>query len=257
MSWIAVFAYFFATVTGMTFVTRVAPPDLFVVEVHEVYPHDPDSFTQGLVWYEGTFYESAGLRGESDVREVDPATGEVRRIRDVSAEYFAEGLALVDDRLIQITWQEFTAFAYDRDTFEPIGEYTYDTEGWGLCYDGTRLIMSDGSATLFFRDPATFELTGSVNVVVAGQPQIYLNELECVNGKVYANIWTTDYIVIIEPSNGRIEGVIYAGELLTNEERAQSDVLNGIAYNPETERFYITGKHWPKLFEVTFVEYQP
>lgn len=238
-----------------TYGARIAPPTLYVPEVHAVYAHDTDSFTQGLVWHEGIFYESAGLYGESDVREVVPETGEVLRQRDVAPEFFAEGLALVDDRLIQITWKESTAFVYDRETFEPRGEYTYETEGWGLCYDGTRLVMSDGTSLLYFRDPETFEVIGTREVVLAGQPQTYLNELECVDGKVYANIWTTDYIVVIDPHNGRIEGVIYAGGLLTDSERVGADVLNGIAYNPETARFYITGKKWPKLFEVTFTEY--
>jgi glutamine cyclotransferase len=258
MSWIVTIVIFASALFAQKYAAYVAPPELYVPRIHEVYPHDPDSFTQGLVWHEGTFYESAGLYGESDVRQVDPETGEVLRERPVDAEFFAEGLALVDDRLIQITWQEFKAFVYDRDTFEPVDEFTYDTEGWGLCYDGARLVMSDGTANLYFRDPETFELLDTIEVRVAGQPQMYLNELECVGDRVYANIWTTDYILIIDPSNGRTEGVIYAGELLTPEEASSgADVLNGIAYNPETERFYITGKKWPKLFEVTFEEFQP
>lgn len=257
MSWIVALVIAASSLFVHKYAAYVAPPNLYVPQVHEVYPHDPDSFTQGLVWHEGTFYESAGLYTQSDVRQVDPETGEVLRQRDLPNTFFAEGLALVDDRLIQITWQEYTAFVYDRDTFEPVGEFTYDTEGWGLCYDGARLIMSDGTANLYFRDPQTFELLDTVEVRVAGQPQVYLNELECVGDRVYANIWTTDYILIIDPSNGRAEGVIYAGELLTPQEAAGgADVLNGIAYNPETERFYITGKKWPKLFEVTFEAFQ-
>lgn len=258
MSWIAAVIFFASSFFAQRYTAYVAPPDLYVPQVHAVYVHDAGSFTQGLVWHAGTFYESAGLYGESDVRQVDPETGEVLRERPVDAAFFAEGLALVDDRLIQITWQESTAFVYDRDTFEPVGEFSYETEGWGLCYDGAQLVMSDGTANLYFRDPDSFALERTVEVRVAGQPQIYLNELECVGDRVYANIWTTDYILIINPANGRAEGVIYAGKLLTPEEAAGgADVLNGIAYNPETEHFYITGKKWPKLFEVTFEVFQP
>jgi glutaminyl-peptide cyclotransferase len=253
MIWLTVL--FFAAAS--LFAQQPAPPPLFVTVVHETYAHDPESFTQGLVWHDGTFYESAGLYRQSDIRQVDPASGEVLRQQPVANEFFAEGLALVGERLIQITWQERTAFVYDRDSFEQVGQFSYDTEGWGLCYDGEQLVMSDGTANLYFRDPETFEIVRSVEVTISGQPQVYLNELECVGGMVYANVWQTNYIVLIDPEDGLIEGVIYVGGLLTAAERAEADVLNGIAYNPETERFYITGKKWPRLFEVTFEEYRP
>jgi glutaminyl-peptide cyclotransferase len=219
-----------------------------------VRPHDRSAFTQGLLLHEGTLYESTGQYGQSSLRQVDPATGEVLRRVDVPAELFAEGLALVADRLVQLTWREGVARVYDRDTFELVDELAYDGEGWGLCYDGQRLVMSDGSDTLFFRDPETFELLGQVSVTRAGLPVSRLNELECVGEDVYANVWTTEEIVQIDKASGAVEATIVAAGLLTPEEREGTDVLNGIAYDPETGTFLITGKFWPKLFEVRFIE---
>jgi glutamine cyclotransferase len=243
--------------------TAVPPQPVYeqwVVEVLETYPHDSDAFTQGLVWTgNGTFYESTGLYGESDLREVDIETGEVLRQVDVPEAFFAEGLAQVGDRLIQITWQENIAFVYDAATFEQIDSFTYETEGWGLCYDGERLIMSDGTSSLYFRDPQTFELLGQVTVLTPDlQPLVYLNELECVEGKVYANVWTTPLIVRIDPATGLIDGVALVQGLISDAERAadpQIDVLNGIAYDAATGDFYITGKRWPSLFKVRFVPF--
>lgn len=258
MEWIALIIFYATSFFVQQAVQQVQQvPTLYLPVVHHVYPHDSGSFTQGLVWNGETFYESAGLYGQSDLREVVLDTGDILREQPVADEYFAEGLAQVDDRLIQITWQENVAFVYDAATFEVVGQFEYDTQGWGLCYDGERLAMSDGTSTLYFRDPQTFEILDSVTVTLQGEPQASLNELECVDGLVYANVWQTDYIVIIDPANGRIMGVIYAGGLLTQDERVKADVLNGIAYNPDTERFYITGKWWPHLFEVTFEEYVP
>jgi glutaminyl-peptide cyclotransferase len=234
--------------------------ELLVPTVLNRYPHDSDSFTQGLVLHEGVFYESAGLYGESDVREVEIETGAVLRQVPVDDAYFAEGLALVDDWLIQITWQESTAFIYDRETFDPLGTYTYEGEGWGLCYDGTVLWMSDGTEQLEQRDAETFEVLDTVDVTLDGRPLTewgieLLNELECVGDSVYANVWQTTFILRIEAATGIVTGVINAADLLTPEEWGQLDggaVLNGIAYHAEAETFYLTGKHWPWLFEVTF-----
>jgi glutaminyl-peptide cyclotransferase len=229
---------------------------LFSVEVLEAYPHDTDSFTQGLVWNGETFYESAGLYGESDVREVERDSGEVLRQTPLADEFFAEGLAQVEDRLIQITWQENTAFVYDIETFEVVETFSYETEGWGLCYDGEVLYMSDGTPNLYTRDPQTFELLETVPVTFDGEPVGNLNELECVDGKVWGNIWQTDFIVRLDPATGNIDGVVNAADLLTPEQTADlgaGGVLNGIAYDPEDETFYITGKLWPALFKVRFV----
>ncbi|ADI13711.1 glutaminyl-peptide cyclotransferase [Truepera radiovictrix] len=227
-----------------------------VPEVLATYPHDPEAFTQGLLWDGGRLFESTGLYGASTLREVVPETGEVVRLVALDARYFGEGLALVGDRLIQLTWQEGTAFVYDRATFERVGTFSYEGEGWGLCFDGEALYMSDGSATLTRRDPETFEVLETVEVTLRGEPVALLNELECAKGRVYANVFTTDVIVRIDPASGRVQGVVDASALLSAEERARltrDAVLNGIAYNPEADTFYLTGKLWPKLFEVRFV----
>ena len=219
------------------------------VRVIARHRHQRDAFTQGLLWHDGSLYESTGLTGQSSLREVDLDSGEVRRRVDVPG-VFAEGLARVDDRLIQLTWQDEIAYVYRLSDFEKIGEHEYEGEGWGLCYDGQRLIMSDGSATLTFRDPETFAVTGSVEVTKLGRPLRRLNELECVDGKVWANVWTTDEIVCIDPSTGRVGMTVDASGLLDPQDRRGTDVLNGIAWLPERERFLITGKNWPWAFEV-------
>jgi glutaminyl-peptide cyclotransferase len=181
------------------------------------------------------------------------SSGAVLRQLNIPSPYFAEGLALVGEQLIQLTWQNQVAFLYDRATFASQGQFTYTTEGWGLCYDGTRLVMSDGTSLLYFRDPSTFATQGTVTVRLNGAPLDHLNELECVDGFVYANVWTTDYIVKIDPATGRVVARINASGLLTPEERSHTDVLNGIAVDPSNGDFLITGKFWPKLFRVHFV----
>jgi glutamine cyclotransferase len=232
-------------------------PERLKVKVLSTRPHDPDAFTQGLVLDGDTMYESTGLNGKSSLREVDPRSGKVKRKLDVPSEYFAEGLALVDDRLIQLTWQEEKAFVYNRADFKKVGEFRYDGEGWGLCWDGARLVMSDGSDRLTFRDPKTFAVQSILNVTLAGTPVKELNELECVDGMVYANVWRKQDILRIDPKDGRVTAVIDASGLLTPEERQKADVLNGIAWNPKTKTFLITGKLWPKMFEVQLVPAPP
>jgi glutaminyl-peptide cyclotransferase len=226
-------------------------------QIINTYPHDDQAFTQGLVLHNGMFYESTGQYGLSSVREVEITTGNVNRIQILDSQYFAEGLALVNDKLIQITWREGRAFVYDLATFNRENTFSYEGEGWGLCYDGTDLYMSDGSATLYKRNPETFEITGQIQVKQNGQTVTMLNELECVGEFVYANVWQTDDIMKINKANGNVVSEIDASNLLSNEERAslsEGAVLNGIAYNPEADTFYITGKYWPKLFEVRFVK---
>jgi glutaminyl-peptide cyclotransferase len=224
-------------------------------EVLNSYPHDPGAFTQGLLLHDGDFYESTGQYGESTLRQVDVETGRVVRQVDLPGDVFAEGLTLVDDRLIQITWRERFAYVYDLD-FNITGTFDYETEGWGICYDGTDLYMSDGSSTLYVRDPETFAVTRMVAVTRAGEPVMRINELECVDDRVYANVWQTDEIVIIDATTGEVLSTIDASGLLTEDEQASlfnGAVLNGIAYNPESDTFYITGKYWPRLFEVRFI----
>jgi len=225
------------------------PAEHLKIKVLGSVPHDTAAYTQGLVWTEGMLYESAGQYGQSSLRQVDPKTGKVLRSVPVPPRYFAEGLALVGDRLLQLTWQEGTAFVYDLATFSRREELPYSGEGWGLCFDGKRLIMSDGSNHLTFRDPATFASTGGVDVALDGRPVMRLNELECVDGAVYANVWQADEILRIDPETGRVTAVIDAAGLLTPEEAANAEVLNGIAYKPETKTFLLTGKYWPKMFE--------
>ena len=224
------------------------------VEVLRELSHERDAYTQGLVWWNGVLFESTGREGESTLRRVDPRTGRVEQRIDIPAQYFGEGLSLVGRRLIMLTWRAQRAFSYDRDSFELLDTYRYRGEGWGLCYDGDRLIMSDGSDRLTFRDPVTFAPIGEQRVRLRGQPLYELNELECVDGAVYANVWQTDFIVRIDPARGRVTDYIDAAGLLRGADRLGAEVLNGIAYDPEADTFYITGKWWPKMFEVRFVE---
>lgn len=233
-----------------------ASPQSLTVEILATYPHDPAAFTQGLELVDGKLYESTGIVGASSVREVDLVTGDVVRIRSVARPHFAEGMTAVGDELWQITWQTGTAFRWDRATFEPLGSFDYPGEGWGICLGAGTLYMSDGSANLFRRDPSTFQLTGSVKVTDDKGEVTRLNELECVGDAVYANVWQTDRIVRIDPKSGKVTASIDASAL----RRAlpatgrQVDVLNGIAYVEERETFLLTGKYWPLVFEVRFVE---
>lgn len=239
---------------------------LYVPRVLETYDRDPREFTQGLVWSDGRLFQSSGTQGEDDSQllENELETGAVLQSVDLERfpgtdEYFAEGLALVDDHLVQITWQSEVAFVYDADTFEVLNTYNYEGEGWGLCYNGEYLWMSDGSPNLFKRDAETFELLETVPVTFAGAPLSRLNELECVNGSVLANVWYEDYIVQIDPETGAVIGIIDARELITPEQRAEftdpDAVLNGIAYIPERSTLLLTGKLWPWIFEVELEQY--
>jgi glutaminyl-peptide cyclotransferase len=221
-------------------------------QVVRTYPHDRAAFTQGLVLHNGKIFESTGLVGRSTLREVELATGSVIRSVDVPPPVFAEGLALVGTKLFQLTWQNGKVFTYDSATFKKTGEFAYRGEGWGLCYDGRQLVMSDGSDKLTFRQPSDFSIARTVAVTMDGKPVGNLNELECVDDVVYANVWMTDTIVRIDAKSGRVLAVIDAANLLTAAERAGVDVLNGIAYDPSDRSFLITGKLWPKVFRVQF-----
>ena len=222
------------------------------VQVHRVLPHDPQAFTQGLLWWNGKLYESLGERGKSELRRIDPATGEVEQRAPIPVFFFGEGLALAGERLVMLTWQAQRAFLFHRDSFAKLGTSTYQGEGWGLCHDGARFVMSDGSSKLTFRDSASFAFAGAVEATLDGVPLARLNELECVADGVYANVWQRDFIVRIDPTSGRVTQRIDASGLLDAAAAPAAGVLNGIAYNPESQRFYITGKRWPALFEVTF-----
>jgi len=218
------------------------------------YPHDPRAFTQGLLFHDGVLYEGTGQWGESSIRKVNLETGEVLQKREIPEAYFGEGIAIAGNRLIELTWRNQKGFVYDLATFEPRGEFTYPGEGWGLTSDGKRLIMSDGTAQLRFLDPATLQETGRITVTAGGQPVNQLNELEWVNGEVWANIWKEDRIARIDPATGKVTGWIDMRGLLSPAERPDpDDVLNGIAYDAKSGRIFVTGKRWPKLFEIQVV----
>jgi glutaminyl-peptide cyclotransferase len=232
---------------------RGAAPLALKASVVRSYPHDRGAFTQGLVWSDGVLYESTGLVGRSSLRRVDLATGTVTKQVEIPAPYFAEGLAQVGNRLLQLTWQHGRVFVYDKDTFGRVAEFQHQGEGWGLCHDGRSLVMSSGSDALTVRNPTTFAATRTVKVTLDGQPLDRLNELECVGSEVYANVWTTDTIVRIDMTTGRVTARIDASGLLAPAERVGVDVLNGIAHDPADGTFLITGKLWPRIFKVRFV----
>jgi len=224
------------------------------VEVHRRFPHDTTAYTQGLILFQGKLLESTGRYGQSDLRRLDPATGTVEQRVGISPAFFGEGIARVDDRLIMLTYKAQRAFALGIEQFDQLETFRYRGEGWGLCNDGRRLIMSNGSSRLTFRDLQSFEEIGGVDVTLRGVPQMQLNELECVGDTVYANVYQRDIILRIDLASGYVTEYIDASGLLTPEESRGVDVLNGIAYDPDRDRFYITGKLWPTMFEVTFEE---
>jgi glutamine cyclotransferase len=226
-------------------------PSSYTYEVINAWPHDRGAFTQGLVFLDGALLESTGLNGQSSLRRVELKTGNVLQRAEVPAQYFAEGLAVLNGRLFQLTWQNQKGFVYDLKSFRLEKEFTYSGEGWGLTTDGRWLIMSDGTAQLRFLDPATLEVKRKITVTAHGQPVDRLNELEYIKGEVFANMWGTDYVVRIEPTSGRVVGVIDFTGLLPAEERDENtDVFNGIAYDAAADRLFVTGKRWPKLYEV-------
>lgn len=222
------------------------------------FPHDPYAFTQGLVYDNGDLFEGTGLWGESTLRRVDLETGDVLQILDLSPAYFGEGVTLHDNRLIQLTFQSGIGFVYNRDTFAILDNFTYPTQGWGLTHDQQRLIMSDGSSTLRFWDPTTFVETGQVQVYDDQGPVIRLNELEYIQGEVFANIWLTDLIARINPTTGQVIAYIdLTGLLGPGPWIPTPDVLNGIAYDSENNRLFVTGKRWPQLFEIELLGCPP
>ena len=227
---------------------------VYTYDIVNVYPHDRTAFTQGLGFEDGFFYEGTGLNGESSLRKVEIEIGEVLQIKPLSDEYFGEGIVVFQDRIIQLTWQSRTGFIYDKESFELIDEFNYPTEGWGITHDGERLMMSDGTSFIYFWDPETLEEIGKVQVHDGNQPIIRLNELEYIKGEIYANIWQTDYIARIDPDTGAVVAWIDLSGILGPEDATGPvDVLNGIAYDAENDRLFVTGKLWPKIFEIELV----
>ncbi len=234
--------------------TPVVEPLRLHLEVIAKYPHPSDAYTQGLVWHQGQLLESCGNYGLSQLRRSDPTSGEVLARRKLPRHFFAEGLARVGSRLYQLTWKSGVLLVSDLETLAEVDRLSYRGEGWGLAHDGEKLVMSDGSDLLSFRDVDDFTLLSQLPVTLQGRPQNQLNELEYVDGRLYANLWYRDEIVEIDPISGAITAVIDASGLLTAAELRHAEVLNGIAWDPSSESFWITGKHWPWMFQVRFVE---
>jgi glutamine cyclotransferase len=227
---------------------------VYTYNIVNTYPHDPNAFTQGLVFEDGVLYEGTGGFGHSTLRGVELETGDILQIRELSAQFFGEGITICGNKIIQLTWQSNIGFVYDKNNFELLQEFNYSTEGWGITYDGERLIMSDGTSTLHFLDPQTFEEIGQLEVFDSDGPVTRLNELEYIQGEIYANVWQTDRVARIAPGTGRVVGWVDLAGLLTAEDLSEPvDVLNGIAYDANTDRLFVTGKWWPKLFEIELI----
>ena len=223
-------------------------------ELVNTFDHDPNAFTQGLVFEDGFLYEGTGLNGQSELRKVDLETGEVLQSRKLPDQYFGEGITIFGERIFQLTYRSKTGFVYDKETFELLQEFTYPTEGWGLTHDGENIIMSDGTPMLYFLDPNSLKRVSKV-IVLEEQKEIWwINELEYVEGQIFANIWPDDRIARIDPNTGRVLGWIDCTGLLDRRNlRDQIDVFNGIAYDPNDGRLFVTGKNWPKLFEIKLI----
>ncbi|MEJ7713021.1 MAG: glutaminyl-peptide cyclotransferase [Pyrinomonadaceae bacterium] len=224
----------------------------YTFEVVNAYPHDPTAFTQGLEFHDGYLYESTGRNASSSVRKVELTTGKVLQKRDVASQYFAEGLTVLGSRIYQLTWQSNKGFIYDLETFKPVKEFSYRGEGWGLTHNDEFLILSDGTNQIRFLDPASLTVKKTINVTDRGMPLSEINELEFINGVIYANVWQTDQVVQIDPDTGKILGWVNLANLLPRGDVPTDTeaVLNGIAHDPQNDRLFITGKLWPKLFEI-------
>jgi glutaminyl-peptide cyclotransferase len=231
-------------------------PPVYGYKIVRIFPHDPQAYTQGLVFHQGVLYEGTGLEGKSSLRKVELKTGKVIRIHRLPDTWFGEGVALWREQLIQLTWKNRIGLIYDRHSFRLLKTFSYATEGWGLTHDGTHLIMSDGTDRLHFIDPQTLTEKKRVQVQDRGFPVRFLNELEYIKGEIFANVYMTDWIVRISPETGQVTGWIDLRGLLPEEDRKRgAEVLNGIAYDAQKERIFVTGKFWPKLFEITLVRH--
>lgn len=251
---------FLVAVLGVGSVLHAAPGGTIDFEIINRYPHDPEAFTQGLVYENGILYEGTGLEGESTLREVDLKSGKAKRLHHLEDRYFGEGLALFKGELFQLTWMHSRGFVYGAKDFKPAREFTYKGEGWGLTQDGEHLIMSNGSNVLTFRDPEYFQIVRELPVFLKKMPVRNLNELEYVNGSIYANVWKTNSIVRINPDNGEVTGFLDCAQLeceaLDKSGDKDMDVLNGIAWKEDSQTLLVTGKLWPILFEIKLKEIQ-
>ena len=227
-------------------------PEAVDIVVLSSYQHDPHAFTQGLEMHDGSLYESTGLYGHSSLREIDPTTGTVIRQFDLDESLFAEGITVVGDTLVMLTWKEGMALVFDIESLDIVANHTYSGEGWGLCFDGTHLVMSNGTSELAFRDPGDFSVVSTLQVTDRIGEVSLLNELECVGDTVYANVWGSDSIIAIDKATGEVSLTIDASVLAENESEEYNAVMNGIAYVPEQDAFLVTGKNWTSIHLVSF-----
>ena len=234
------------------FATAQAPE--YGYRVVHVYPHDPNAFTQGLEFRAGFLYEGTGLNGKSSVRKVQLETGKVLQQVNLDSQYFGEGITVYNQQILELTWRSYIGFVYDQASFRRLRSFYYPGEGWGLANDGSVIYMSDGTPQIRIWDPVTLQEKRRITVRDGAKPVTYLNELECVRGEIYANVWQTDRIVRISSADGRVLGWInLAGILSSSDRTSETDVLNGIAYDVLGDRLFVTGKNWPKLFEIKLV----
>jgi glutamine cyclotransferase len=240
--------------TNSSYANEKIDTPVFGYKIVNTYPHDTNSFTQGLIFDEGVLYESTGLNGRSAVKIVDLETGKTLKSHELPDNYFGEGIAIIENKIIQLTWRSKTGFVYDKKTLKLIKKFSYQTQGWGITYDGKYLIISDGSAVLYFMDPNTFKVVGTLEVYGDNGKVSKLNELEYINGEIYANIWGIEKIARINPKTGRVTAWIDLSGLLSDQDKKNRvDVLNGIAFNSDKGSLFVTGKLWPKLFEIELV----
>jgi len=251
--WAAVFAVF--VLVGLVWLqtARNDNVDEWGGNVLASFPHDPSAYTQGLVIYEGRLYEGTGQYGRSSVRLVDLSTGNVERRTTLSPEYFGEGITVLDDRLYQLTWKSRLGFVYELDTLKLLKTFRLDGEGWGLTHNGEHLIVSDGSSGLQFLDPETFDVVRRLAVRDSDQRVDQLNELEFIRGEIWANVWFQDRIARISPTSGEVLSWVVLDDLYPRSQRGYEEVLNGIAFDPESERLFVTGKNWPRLYEIELI----
>lgn len=240
--------------TNSSYANEKIDTPVFGYKIVNTYPHNTNSFTQGLIFDKGVLYESTGLNGRSAVKIVDLKTGKTLKSHELPDNYFGEGIAIIENKIIQLTWRSKTGFVYDKKTLKLIKKFSYQTQGWGITYDGKYLIISDGSAVLYFMDPNTFKVVGTLEVYGDNGKVSKLNELEYINGEIYANIWGTEKIARINPKTGRVTAWIDLSGLLNKEDKKNRvDVLNGIAFNSGKGSLFVTGKLWPKMFEIELV----
>ncbi|WP_035958818.1 glutaminyl-peptide cyclotransferase [Bryobacter aggregatus] len=242
---------FLLLLTIAQFVSPQAPVR-YSYKVINSFPHDRNAFTQGLEFKDGIFYEGTGLNNRSSVRRVNPSTGEVLQKVDVPGQYFGEGITVIDDRILELTWKNEEGFIYNRKTLKQIGKFKYSGEGWGLANDGKQIYMSDGSANIRILDPKTLQEIRRITVKNAGRPIDQINELEYIDGEIWANVWQTDFILRISPKDGQITGIIDLTGIL--KDTNGTDVLNGIAWDAVGKRLFVTGKLWPKIFQIELVK---